>query len=211
MAGIAALRAAGLSVQTNTTITALNLGKAADMPDFLASIGIERFSMNLFIPTGRGGTADGLFVPYSKIGPVVDSVRKAAFARNLTFYWYSPTPHCLFNPIARGMGNKSCAAVDGLVSVNPRGEVLPCSSWNEPLGNLLTGDFDEIWFSERALHFKHKEKAPALCAGCSRFVACQGACPLYWKWAGEGELASVSGRKGGEVTEKPAEAVPAVP
>ena len=51
--------------------------------------------------------------------------------------WYSPTPMCLFNPLADGLGNKSCAACDGLLSVAPNGDVLPCSSYPQPVGNLL--------------------------------------------------------------------------
>ncbi len=144
--------------------------------------------MNLFIPAGRGLTQDELFVSYSELGPIVDAVRRAAHDARLTFFWYSPTPYCLYNPVARGLGNKSCAAVDGLVHVNPRGEILPCSSWPESLGALVPGRFGELWFSERAAYYKRKRFAPATCSACGAFVACQGACPLYWDYAGLGEL-----------------------
>lgn len=187
-AGIRALADAGISVQTNTTITRANIGTVTALPGYLASIGVTRFSMNLFIPTGRGVSNDGLFVRYREIGPVVDAVRKEAFRHGLTFYWYSPTPHCLYNPIARGMGNKSCAAADGLLSVTPEGNIVPCSSYREPLGNLLEERFDSIWFSERAAWFKQKKYAPAACEGCGSFTACQAACPLYWQYAGTEEL-----------------------
>ncbi|MBL8968221.1 MAG: radical SAM protein [Spirochaetaceae bacterium] len=188
VAGIAALRAAGVSVQTNTTVTAANRAGLASLPAFLKGLGVSRFSMNLFIPSGRGLGEEGLFVPYSEIGRVVDAVRKTAHREGLDFLWYSPTPYCLYNPVARGLGNKSCAAADGLLHVNPRGDVLPCSSWPEPLGNLLERPFAEIWFSERAGRLKRKETAPAACSGCASFVACQGACPLYWSAVGVAEL-----------------------
>jgi radical SAM protein with 4Fe4S-binding SPASM domain len=200
LAGIRTLRAAGISVQTNTTITALNAGHAPRMPAFLKSLGIGRFAMNLYIPSARGAdaaagafdaagvAADPLFFPYSRIGPVIDAVRAAARAEGLVFYWYSPTPHCLYNPIARGLGNKSCAAMDGLLSVSPTGDVLPCSSYPQPMGSLLRDGFRAIWFSDGARHFKRKEYAPAACAGCESFRACQAACPLYWDQAGTAEI-----------------------
>lgn len=188
VSGIAALRAAGVAVQTNSTLTALNRASLLRLPLFLASLGVERFSMNLFIPAGRGLTADELFVSYTDVGAVVDAVRKAAHEAGRTFFWYSPTPYCLYNPVAKGLGNKSCAAVDGLVHVNPKGEILPCSSWPKSLGSLLERSFGDIWFSERGSFFKHKHFASAECASCSTFVACQGACPLYWAYAGRGEL-----------------------
>jgi radical SAM protein with 4Fe4S-binding SPASM domain len=194
LAGIANLRAAGVSVQTNTTITALNAADAPRMPAFLAALGVSRFAMNLYIPSRAAGSrsagsrAAELFFPYSKAGAAIEAVRKAARAQAMTFYWYSPIPHCRYNPIARGLGNKSCAAMDGLLSVSPTGDVLPCSSYALPMGNLLKQPFREIWFSDQALHFKNKLYAPAECAGCEGFTACQAACPLYWEYAGTEEI-----------------------
>jgi radical SAM protein with 4Fe4S-binding SPASM domain len=187
ISGIRALIKAGVSVQTNTTITRLNQEEAVAMPAFLASLGISRFAMNMYIP-GDQPAREELLLAYDEIGPVVDRVRKAAFQAGLTFYWYSPTPFCYFNPIARGMGNKSCAAADGLISVAANGDLLPCSSWDEPMGNLLKTPFRELWFSRRAQFFKNKQFAPASCRECSSFTACQGACPLYWQSCGEGLL-----------------------
>jgi radical SAM protein with 4Fe4S-binding SPASM domain len=191
--GIRALQAAGVSVQTNTTISAVNAGVAADMPRFLKSLGVTRFAMNLYLPPGvdrdaAGPYAEELFFPYTRAGDVVDRVRASARAEGLTFYWYSPLPHCHYNTIARGLGNKSCAAMDGLLSVSPAGDVLPCSSYPESMGNLLSVDFQDIWFSERASFFKNKRYAPAACDGCGSFTACQAACPLYWRWAGTAEI-----------------------
>jgi radical SAM protein with 4Fe4S-binding SPASM domain len=180
--GIAALRKAGIPTQTNTTITRGNLHVIRRMPAFLASLGIRRFAMNLFIPTFPGEEADRLFVSYEEIGSYVDAVAKEAKKLSMTFYWYSPTPFCDYNPIARGLGNKSCAAADGLLSIAPDGSVLPCSSWDEPIGNLLRQNFRELWFSETARFFKEKHFAPTLCRACDSFIACQGACPLYWRY-----------------------------
>ncbi|MFA6506064.1 MAG: radical SAM protein [Treponemataceae bacterium] len=187
VAGIAALRDAGISTQTNTTITRDNLDVAARMPAFLADLGIERFAMNLFIPTVRTEESDRLFVSYAEIGAVVDAVAHAARKAGLTFFWYSPTPFGAFNPIARGLGNKSCAAADGLLSVAPDGSVLPCSSWDESLGNLMQDSFSSIWFSHAAAFYKEKRFAPAACRACASFVACQGACPLYRRYQGLGD------------------------
>ena len=199
IAGIDALKSAGISVQTNTTITAANVSRAAEMPEFLEGLGITRFAMNLFIPVGTGRENGDLFFSYSGIGPVIEAVRRQAASRNMTFYWYSPVPHCHYNPLARGLGNKSCAAMDGLISVSPTGDVLPCSSYPLPLGNLLESDFRSVWFSEKAAHFKQKHYAAEACTSCSKFIACQGACPLYWNYAGTGEIRPQATCKGGNM------------
>jgi radical SAM protein with 4Fe4S-binding SPASM domain len=202
--GIRNLQDAGVSVQTNTTVSAANADMAPPMPRFLKSLGITRFAMNLYLPRGGakdGAHADELLVPYSRAGGIIDAVRAAARSEGMTFYWYSPIPHCHYNTIARGLGNKSCAAMDGLLSVSPSGDVLPCSSYPEPMGNLLESSFRDIWFSDRARHFKSKEYAPAECAGCASFVACQAACPLYWHSVGTAEIRNPRAAKAPAFTE----------
>lgn len=191
--GIQNLMDAGISVQTNTTIMNCTAGHMVKMPSFLKSIGIRRFAMNMFIPSGSGLYHEELFIPYNEIGSLVEEVRKEAFNEGLTFYWYSPTPFCMFNPVAKGLGNKSCAACDGLISVSPSGELLPCSSWERSVGNLLKKGFTKTWFSKEALKCKNKGYAPAVCKTCSSFTACQGACPLYWNYCGT-ELLTAYGR-----------------
>ncbi|HCQ88326.1 MAG: hypothetical protein A2087_14125 [Spirochaetes bacterium GWD1_61_31] len=188
VAGIGHLLAAGIRVQTNTTVTALNRACLPDLPAFVKSLGVDRMAMNLFIPAGTGLHDAELLVPYSQAGAVVDAVRARALALGMEFFWYSPTPLCLYNPIAKGLGNKSCAACDGLISVAPNGDVLPCSSWPEAVGNLLSDGFRATWFGPTAQALKHKEYAPAACRQCGYFTACQAACPLYWRVCGYAEL-----------------------
>jgi radical SAM protein with 4Fe4S-binding SPASM domain len=193
--GIRSLQQAGISVQTNTTVSSVNAAQAHLMPRFLKSLGVTRFAMNLYLPPGGAGGPEGLLVPYSHAGAIIDAVRAAARSEGVTFYWYSPIPHCHYNTIAHGLGNKSCAAMDGLLSVSPSGDVLPCSSFPESMGNLLSTEFREIWFSSRARYFKSKEYAPAECAGCGSFVACQAACPLYWRSVGTAEIRNPRGAR----------------
>ncbi len=126
--GIHALQEAGIAVQTNTTLNAFNKSNICAMPQFVSSLGVTRMSMNLYIPTGTLEFRESLAVSYSECAGILPLVQKAAKQANMTFYWYSPLPMCIYNPIANGFGNKNCAACDGLVSVAPDGSLLPCSS-----------------------------------------------------------------------------------
>lgn len=188
MAALAGFRDAGIVVHPNTTLNRLNADDALRMPELVRSLGLKRFSMNLMIPAGAGRNRRELVVPYSEIGGIVQEVQRRARRAGVEFMWYAPTPMCLFNPIAHGLGNKGCAACDGLLSLAPNGDVLPCSSYDEPVGNLFTDDFEHVWFGARATAFREKQAAPAECAGCEDFAACQGACPLYWREMGLREL-----------------------
>ena len=187
LAGLDCLRRAGLHVHTNTTVNAANAEHLEDLVRLAAELGLARVSMNLVIPTGSAADLS-LQVPYRDVGRIVRRARAEARRRGVELLWYSPTPMCLFNPIAEGLGNKSCAACDGLLSVSPTGDVLPCSSYREPVGNLLAEPFEQVWQSARALFFRRKQYAPPPCDGCEDFLACAGACPLYWAAMGIDEL-----------------------
>jgi radical SAM protein with 4Fe4S-binding SPASM domain len=184
-------RDAGLTVHTNTTLTRTNLEDAAEFPAFVRKeLGLEAFSMNLVIPTGsallNGG--GGLQVRYREIGPHLERILRRSRELGVEFHWYSPTPMCIFNPITHGLGNKGCSACDGLLSVGADGRVLPCASYDEPVGDLLGGSFDDVWRSGKARDFRRKFLAHDICKACEHFHICNGACPLYWRQTGFAEL-----------------------
>ncbi|MDQ2086588.1 radical SAM protein [Herbivorax sp. ANBcel31] len=187
IAGFKALKEAGAVVHPHMTICSLNQNNLMKYPYFCKDIGADRFSANLVIPAGRGNDEE-LKVSYSKIGKLVADLKREAAIAGVKFMWYSPTPICLFNPLAAGLGNRGCSACEGLLSIDPKGNVLPCSSWPEPMGNLLEEGFKSVWFNKRSKWIRKKEAAPKECKSCKHFAACQGACPLYFKVHGCGEL-----------------------
>jgi radical SAM protein with 4Fe4S-binding SPASM domain len=196
LAGVGNLRAAGIRTHVHTTISRENAAHLEAIVDLAADLGLARLSMNLLIPTGTPLLPDhaGLPVPYAEVGPLVLSARARAERRGIDLHWYSPTPFCLFNPVAKGLGNKGCAACDGLIHVAPSGDVLPCSSYPRSVGNLLTDGFAKVWSGRKARYHRRKRHAPAVCRTCEHFALCQGACPLYWDGMGRGELYRAYGK-----------------
>jgi len=188
LAGLRRLRKAGVRIHTNTTLSQPNIPHIEALVRFIHGLGLERFSMNLVIPSGSAAARRDLWVSYLDIGAAVRRAKAVAAECGVEFMWYSPTPLCAFNPIAEGLGPKSCAACDGLLSVSPSGGVLPCSSFDEPVGNLLQTPFAEVWNSGRARFYRSKGYAHEVCRRCADFEACCGACPLYWNALGHGEL-----------------------
>jgi len=185
--GLASLRDAGIFVHPHATLCRINCDRIEHMAAFAKSFGIGRFSLNMVIPAGRALEPD-IGIAYSEVSAILSRVINAAREQDVRFMWYSPTPMCLFNPIPLGFGNKGCSACEGLLSVNPSGELLPCSSWPEPVGNLLTERFDAIWFGSRARSIREKREAHAGCRACKDFALCHGACPLYFKANGYREI-----------------------
>jgi radical SAM protein with 4Fe4S-binding SPASM domain len=196
--GLDRLRARGVRVHTNTTVTRRNLEQLEAIVDLVSDRGLGRLTMNLVIPCGSAGGEASLAVRYADAGAVVLRLRSRAQARGVQLIWYSPLPLCLFNTVAHGLGNRGCAAADGLLHVNPAGDVLPCSSFghHETLGSLLRQPFEEVWQSRAARFFRAKQMMPSSCRGCGEAAFCQGACVLYWRETGLGEL-------GGSASDRP--------
>lgn len=190
--GLLALKETAIHVHTNTTLNSENCAHIEELVDCVADLGMNRMSMNLVIPTGSASESDSAHrdvrLSYTDAGTAILRARRKAETRNIKFLWYSPVPYCIFNPVAEGLGNKSCAACDGLLSIAPNGDVLPCSSYAEPVGNILKEPFEEIWFSDMAEYFKKIQYAPEECKSCQDLNVCKAACPLYWNEFGSGEL-----------------------
>jgi radical SAM protein with 4Fe4S-binding SPASM domain len=189
VAGVVHLKSCGIPVHTNTTLNRKNVQDCLQMPRFVREeLDLDKFSMNLVIPTGSALVNDEMLIRYSEVGPIVEEILERSKRLGAEFMWYSPTPLCIFNPILHALGNKGCGACDGLLSVDCEGNVLPCSSCEDPVGNLLTGDFNEIWESGRAQGYRLKQLTHPECRACDNFPACHGACPLYWRHFGFDEL-----------------------
>jgi radical SAM protein with 4Fe4S-binding SPASM domain len=192
VAAVKYCRDTGINTHTNATLTALNMAECRELPRFVKNeLGCSRFSLNLMIPAGSGAINRDLAVRYSELSPFIREMIDLSAAQGVEFMWYSPVPMCLFNTVAHGLGNKGCAACDGLLSVSPTGEVLPCSSCADSVGNLLRQDFETVWNSERARYYHTKEFAHERCRSCGEFALCNGACPLYWREFGYAELEEV--------------------
>jgi radical SAM protein with 4Fe4S-binding SPASM domain len=181
--GIHNLKAAGIHVHTNTTINNLNRDHMLDLVDFLAEMQQPYLSMNMVIRTGDA--VGSVEIGYQEIGELVLSLKERANEHGMKFVWYSPVPFCLFNPVAHGLGSQSCSAADGLLSIAPDGSVLPCSSFEQGIGNLLQESFDLIWTRRAARYWRHKEFLPPGCRQCDLADLCCGACPLYWDERGD--------------------------
>ncbi|NJK98878.1 MAG: radical SAM protein, partial [Bacteroidales bacterium] len=179
----------GIHVHTNTTLNSINATESILFPEFVKTkLGLERFSMNLIIPTGSSAYNSNLEIRYSEVGELIKKIQHESKYHQVEFMWYSPIPMCIFNTITHELGNKGCAACDGILSVAPNGDVLPCASYDQPVGNLTKKPFGSIWQGEKAKYFRDKAYAHALCNDCDSFAICNGGCPLYWRNIGYEEL-----------------------
>jgi len=148
----------------------------------------EYFSMNVMIPQAQSHTEKK---GTNAVGGLCEAEATSVQEKGVKLVWYSLTPYCLFNPVTHGLDSKSCACADGLLSVAPNGEILPCSSFERGIGNLLQHPFEKLWYSSQARYWREKHFIPPACHRCAMRHICCGACPLYWD--AHGGFAELSG------------------
>ncbi|MBI3184973.1 MAG: radical SAM protein [Myxococcales bacterium] len=187
-------KALGIHVHTNTTLSSRNVEAAPELIRFAGGeLGLRTLSMNLLIPTGSGLDAAAGPLSYSALAERLPSLAEVAKEEGVKLVWYSPLPYCILNPVVEGFGAKACACIDGLLSVDPAGSVLPCSSFADGIGSLLESSFEEIYSSKAARYWREKRYVPPPCKSCGDVDLCAGACPLYWDAAKGFEELPVAG------------------
>ena len=148
--------------------------------------------MNLYIPAARRRGQSRRRPPVLPLLPHRAGDRRGARrgrrAEGLTFYWYSPTPALHLQPhrartrqqVLRGHGRPSL----GLA----RRRRAPLLLVSPPHGKPAPRGLPRHLVLGQGPTLQEKAYAPAECAGCESFTACQAACPLYWDCAGTAEI-----------------------
>ena len=166
-------------VMTNTTLTPYNIKDIEKTVEFLASLGIDHFAANSIIKSG-GGKNDDLALSIEELDDALARIMKKAEELKMSFLWYSPTRYCDFNPIEKDLGMKQCSAAHIAMAIEPDGEIIPCQSYFEPLGNILTTRWRKIWKHKTAKYLRRMEYLTEECLECPERELCGGGCPLSY-------------------------------
>ncbi|MHA1352498.1 MAG: SPASM domain-containing protein, partial [Candidatus Heimdallarchaeaceae archaeon] len=148
--------------------------------EFLAKLGIDHFAANGIIKAG-GGKDDSLDLTVEELNRTLDTIMKKAEELKMRFLWYSPTRYCEFNPVKKGLGVKQCTAGNIAMAIEPDGQVIPCQSYFETIGNILTTPWKKIWNHKTAKRIRKRKNLPQECKGCPEKEICGGGCPLNYQ------------------------------
>jgi radical SAM protein with 4Fe4S-binding SPASM domain len=174
---------ARLFVMTNTTMLRTNVATLPNTLDYLAELGVPTIGLNALIYSGHGLTV-GTGLQERELQPLLDLAVTKTSAHSQRLIWYTPTQYCEFDPTQLNLGVKGCTAALYSMCVEPNGDVLPCQSYYQPLGNLLADPWDAIWDHKLSVQLRERQILPGKCAGCSLRPACGGGCPLQVQQAG---------------------------
>lgn len=179
IAGIRNVVKNGMYMNTNTTLLASNSDpqKIEAFLNFLNDLGVRTFGMNALIRSGKGKEYENAISPEA-LPRILETVKTVAERNDQRFIWYTPTQYCVFDPQSAGLGLKSCTAAKFSMCIEPDGNVLPCQSWYEPVGNILTDPWEIIWENPLCRRLRYKEYMPAPCRACESLDLCTCGCPL---------------------------------
>ena len=168
VAGIKNAVAAGLSVSVNTPLCSLNEDYAATVR-FVNGLGVRYVTCSGLIPSGSAEGAESQATRLTE-EQLTDVLRRAVtVAEELEMEMDFTSPGWLKEETLRSLGLTlvpSCGACLSNMAIAPDGGVIPCQSWlsSQPLGNMLTDDWDKIWQSQRCAAIRAKSaKMEQLC------------------------------------------------
>ena len=172
-----------LYVMTNTTMLRNNVHKIPETLDFLAEIGVPTVGLNALIYSGNGATV-GTGLRENELQPILDIATHKTAERGQKLIWYTPTQYCQFDPTASNLGVKGCTAALYSMCIESNGDVLPCQSYYQPLGNMLTDSWDSIWNHKLSTQLRDRKNLPLKCDTCALVAECGGGCPLQFEKSG---------------------------
>lgn len=183
IAGLKNALASRLYVMTNTTMLRHNSPTLSETLDFLAGLGVPTIGLNALIYSGRGIHV-GTGLAEENLPPLLNIARQHTEARGQQLIWYTPTQYCHFDPVMMELGVKGCTAARYNMCVEPNGDVIPCQSYYQPLGNLLSDAWETIWNHDLAVSIRERRYIPDECVSCALLSECGGGCPLKLMAAG---------------------------
>ena len=152
VAGIENALAAGLNLSVNTPLCTLNRDYVKTL-EFLHKKGVLYVTCSGLITTGGAATAasEALQLTHAEVREILRESAAYCFQNGMEISFTSPG--WADDAFCRSLGitTPSCGACLSNMAVTPGGNVVPCQSWlsDEPLGNLLRDEWEDIWNGER--------------------------------------------------------------
>ena len=166
-----------LYVMTNTTILGSNAKFLPDTLRYLGTLGVPTVGLNALIYSGAGLTVNN-GISEEELPALLDIARAITDQQQQRLIWYTPTQYCHFNPVQFELGIKGCSAARYNMCIEPNGDVIPCQSYYQSLGNILHNDWASIWEHPLALQLRYHDDLPQACSACEFLAECGGGCPL---------------------------------
>jgi len=157
-AGIRNALDAGLCVSINTPLCSLNKDYLSTLKK-LHELGVHYVTCSGLITTGNAALEESehLQLGTEELKEILKEAVSYCYQNEMEIAFTSPgwidSEFC----DELGITTASCGACLSNMAVTPAGNVVPCQSWlsDEPLGSMLTDDWDTIWMSKECESYRN--------------------------------------------------------
>ncbi|MFB3926003.1 MAG: heme b synthase [Syntrophales bacterium] len=187
MAGIEALKKAGMEFQINTTVTKTNLGQVRKILALAVGLGAAAYHIFLLVPTGRGREmADQEISPeeYEKIlGWLYEQSSRCPIQLKATC---APHYFRILHQKGRGARNpeanhplhamtRGCLGGSSFCFISHTGQVQPCGYLEVDCGQIMKNRFNDIWMRSPVFKsLRDLNQYRGKCGRCEYIRVCGG-------------------------------------
>jgi radical SAM protein with 4Fe4S-binding SPASM domain len=168
-----------LHVMTNTTLLRDNSPYLRETLNYFGFIGVPTIGLNALIYSGKGASV-GTGLSEFELPQLLEVAQAITQENDQRLIWYTPTQYCNFDPMKLELGIKGCTAALYNMCIEPNGDVIPCQSFYQSVGNLLTDPWGPIWNHKLCQSLRNRDYLPEKCNGCVLMQECGGGCPLQY-------------------------------
>jgi radical SAM protein with 4Fe4S-binding SPASM domain len=189
LAGIEALRAAGVPVVGCAVVTRKNAPRLGEILELFLSLGVRQVSLSRFSPAGYAARHAAQLLP-SRSDFLAGFRQAVPYARDrgMTLICTMPVPPCAVEveelaPIKFG----SCAIGTTMqeIALGPDGRLKNCTLHRTPLGgvfDILDEGVDVASLVRAPELTEYKRETPEFCQGCLHEKSCGGGCGAAAEW-----------------------------
>ena len=168
-------------LMTNFTITKLNSQNLDEYVKLLKTLKVDVANFTRIYPSGYGKKNwKDLMIDVKEYEKFILQLNDLAVKnKDIIFRIAGPTPMCLLEKNKINLYFNTCGAGVNEIAINPDGEILPCLSWQEGIGNLLKEDFKTILNNPKMKKITDRTELNSTCKTCNNFSKCKGGCLLH--------------------------------
>jgi len=177
VAALDALHAAGIRSTMSSVISRINYQHYLELIALARDHGVAQLYLHNFKCSGRGfkNREELDLTPLEWKAFYVEALEVKQQLTDLAISFDDPViaslPGYQENPMVKG---SSCGKLS--LHLRPNGDITPCGFIPVVVGNILSQEFDSIWYDSPVLKAMRHKEATGKCQGCGAYEDCLGGC-----------------------------------
>ena len=179
-AALDALAKAGIRSTMSSVISKINYRDFNGLLDLAREKGVAQVYLHNFKCSGRGfkNREELDLSPEEWKAFYIEALEVKEKTDDLEISFDDPViaslPGYTENPLVKG---SSCGKLS--LHLRPNGDITPCGFIPLVVGNILTDDFDDLWYNSPVLNKMRNKEAKGKCGDCGSFESCLGGFVLH--------------------------------